>query len=174
MNILRLERAEFSIGTHKLLEGASLTLDAGEKVALIGRNGAGKSTLLTILAGQAQLDDGILWRADNLRVSVLNQTQTEGDDELVYHVVVGGLGGLGHLLERYHETASQPAPDLNVLAGLEADIEAHGGWNVEQRVQTVLSDLQLPGEAKLGDLSGGWRRRAGGRHRHERCCNGCR
>ena len=116
MNILRLSDAEISIGERKLLADASLVLDAGEKVALVGRNGAGKSTLLNVLAGEVQLDDGNFWRADNLRVSVLNQSQAEPVDRSIYDVVVGGLGELGLLLESYHRIAGDSKPDLEALA----------------------------------------------------------
>ncbi len=160
MNILRLSDAEISIGERKLLAGASLVLDAGEKVALVGRNGAGKSTLLNVLAGEVQLDDGSFWRADNLRVSVLNQSQAEPVDRSIYDVVVGGLGELGLLLESYHGIAGDNKPDLEALAEIEAKIDTHGGWNVEQRVTQMLERFSLSGELTLRECSGGMRRRA--------------
>ena len=160
MNILRLSDAEISIGERKLLADASLVLDAGEKVALVGRNGAGKSTLLNVLAGEVQLDDGSFWRADNLRVSVLNQSQAEPVDRSIYDVVVGGLGELGLLLESYHRIAGDNKPDLEALAEIEAKIDTHGGWNVEQRVTQMLERFSLAGELTLRECSGGMRRRA--------------
>ena len=66
VNILRLTGAEVAYGEHQLLSGASWTLQAGEKVALIGRNGAGKTTLLKVLDGTLDLDDGERWAADKL------------------------------------------------------------------------------------------------------------
>ena len=159
MNILRLSDAEVAIGEHKLLNGANFDLEAGEKVALIGRNGAGKSTLLKVLAGAAQVDDGTVWRADHLSVSVLDQTHADADDCSIYHAVVEGLGDLGTLLDTYHRTAMQEPPQLDKLSRLEADIEALGGWNVEQRVNRAIQRLALSPDMTLSACSGGMRRR---------------
>ena len=161
MNLLRLSDAEVAYGDRQLLRQASLVLQSGEKVALVGRNGAGKSTLLKVLAGEVQLDDGSLWRADNLKVSVLAQTVTAAEDDSVYHVVVEGLGELGELLDRYHQTTLQQAErQLESLADIEAGIEALGGWNVEQRVNRVLERMALPADVSMRECSGGMRRRA--------------
>jgi ATP-binding cassette subfamily F protein uup len=161
VNLLRLSDAEVAYGDRQLLRQASLVLQSGEKVALVGRNGAGKSTLLKVLAGEVQLDDGSLWRADNLKVSVLAQTVTAAEDDSVYHVVVEGLGELGELLDRYHQTTLQQAErQLESLADIEAGIEALGGWNVEQRVNRVLERMALPADVSMRECSGGMRRRA--------------
>jgi len=160
MNILRLRDAEIAYGDRKLLDGAELTLQAGEKVALIGRNGAGKSTLLKVLCGAARLDDGTLWTSDQLTVATLAQTVEAAGDQTIYHVVVEGLGALGELLERYHSISQQASNDgLNELARLEAGIESLGGWNVEQRVNQVLQRMGLPADMRMGECSGGLRRR---------------
>jgi ATP-binding cassette subfamily F protein uup len=156
-----LSDAEIAYGERKLLNNASLALQAGEKIALIGRNGAGKSTLLKILAGATQLDDGALWTADNLSVASLDQAVPESGDQTIYHTVVEGLGELGALLDRYHAIAQQSSMQhLDELAGVEAGIEALGGWNIEQRVNRVLDRMALPADARLEECSGGLRRRA--------------
>ncbi len=161
MNILTLSDAEIAYGGRKLLDQASLTLQKGEKIALIGRNGAGKSTLLRILAGATQLDDGTRWTADNLTIATLIQTVPEAGDQTIYHCVVEGLGELGELLDRYHAIAQQSSMQhLDELADVEAGIEALGGWNIEQRVNRVLERMALPADALLKECSGGLRRRA--------------
>ena len=161
MNILTLSDAEIAYGGRKLLDQASLTLQKGEKIALIGRNGAGKSTLLRILAGATQLDDGTRWTADNLTIATLSQTVPEAEDQTIYQCVVEGLGELGELLDRYHAIAQQGSMQLlEGLADVEAEIEALGGWNVEQRVNRVLDRMALPADALLKECSGGVRRRA--------------
>jgi ATP-binding cassette subfamily F protein uup len=163
VSILRLSGAEVAYGDRKLLDDASLVLQAGEKVALIGRNGAGKSTLLKVLSGTAQLDDGTLWTADNLTISTLAQSvpmDQINEDQTIYHVVVDGLGELGGLLERHHTiTQSSSKKELAELPRIEAQIESLGGWNVEQRVTRVLDQMSLPADQLMHDCSGGLRRR---------------
>jgi ATP-binding cassette subfamily F protein uup len=161
VNLLRLTDAEIAYGGRKLLDQASLTLQTGEKIALIGRNGAGKSTLLKILAGTTQLDDGTRWTADNLTVATLSQTVPEVEDQTIYHTVVEGLGELGELLDRYHAIAQQSSMQhLEQLSEVEAGIESLGGWNVEQRVNRVLQRMALPADALMKECSGGLQRRA--------------
>ncbi len=161
MNLLRLSDAEIAYGGRKLLDQASLTLQTGEKIALIGRNGAGKSTLLRILAGTTPLDDGTRWTADNLTVATLSQTIPEVEDQTIYHTVVEGLGELGELLDRYHAIAQQSSMQhLEQLSEVEAGIESLGGWNVEQRVNRVLQRMALPADALMKECSGGLQRRA--------------
>ena len=161
MNLLRLSDAEIAYGGRKLLDQASLTLQTGEKIALIGRNGAGKSTLLKILAGTTQLDDGTRWTADNLTVATLSQTVPEVEDQTIYHTVVEGLGELGELLDRYHAIAQQSSMQhLEQLSEVEAGIESLGGWNVEQRVNRVLQRMALAPDALMTECSGGLQRRA--------------
>jgi len=161
VNLLRLADAEIAYGGRKLLDQASLTLQTGEKIALIGRNGAGKSTLLKILANTTQLDDGTRWTADNLTVATLSQTVPEVEDQTIYHTVVEGLGELGELLDRYHAIAQQSSMQhLEQLSEVEAGIESLGGWNVEQRVNRVLERMALPADALMKECSGGLQRRA--------------
>ena len=161
MHILRLDGAEIAYGARKLLDGASLVLQAGERVALVGRNGAGKSTLLKVLASAATLDDGTLWTADHLTISHLAQSVPDTADETIYQIVVGGLGALGVALEAYHALANNAGNAASgEMARLDAQIETLGGWNVEQRVQRVLDEMALPADLPLADASGGLRRRA--------------
>jgi ATP-binding cassette subfamily F protein uup len=161
VNLLRMARAEVAYGERKLLDRASLVLDSGEKVALIGRNGAGKSTLLKVLAGEILIDDGEIWLDDTLTVSTLAQDVTAAGEQSVYHTVTQGLGELGDLLDRYHHVTQQgTAQALQALGDIEAGIEALGGWNVEQRVTRMLERMALPADVLMADCSGGMQRRA--------------
>ncbi len=72
MTLLRLEQLQLAYGTQVLLNRADLTVEKGERLALVGRNGTGKSTLLKLVAGDIHADDGSIWRAPGLKIGVLS------------------------------------------------------------------------------------------------------
>jgi len=71
MPLVSFDRVSISFGRHALLEQASLQIEAGERVCLIGRNGAGKSTLLKIVGGEVVPDAGEVWRQPRLAIARL-------------------------------------------------------------------------------------------------------
>jgi ATP-binding cassette subfamily F protein uup len=163
MPLLRLTNISIAYGTHALLENADFQLDAGERVGLLGRNGEGKSTLMKIIAGSVHADHGEIWRQPELKLAWLEQAPELPDDVTIYDAVAGGLGELGQWITRYHTLSSAMAHDdgkaLQELGDLQHKLEAHNGWHFQQRVETTLSRLGLPGELKINGLSGGWKRR---------------
>ena len=160
MDLLRLDRAALAFGTHVVLDDVELTLRRGERLGLLGRNGAGKTTLLKVLAGDAELDSGERWVRPGIRMARLEQTLPEGDNTTVYATVAGGLDDVGELIARYHDILASGADmDMQALSNVQQKLEAADGWRLQQRVETVLSQLQLPADERLGALSGGWRRR---------------
>ena len=163
MPLLRLSNISIAYGTHALLKNADVQLDAGERVGLLGRNGEGKSTLMKIIAGNVLPDHGDIWRQPELRLAWLEQSPDLPDDATIYDAVAGGLGELGEWITRYHAlTLSMDYDDdkaLNEMGDLQHKLESHNGWHFQQRVETTLNKLDLPGELKISDLSGGWKRR---------------
>jgi ATP-binding cassette subfamily F protein uup len=160
--ILTLDRVSLAYGHLPLFEDASLRLDAGERICLIGRNGAGKSSLLRLVAGEVPPDGGTVWRAPGVRVARLDQDVPGAANRTVFEEVAAGLGELGALVAEYHRTAMAVAEGhagLDRLGALQHDLEERDGWRLEQRVETVVSRLSLPADRPLGQLSGGWRRR---------------
>jgi ATP-binding cassette subfamily F protein uup len=133
MPLVALDRVSIAYGHLPLLDAASLQIEVKERVAVVGRNGAGKSTLLQIVSGEIAPDAGSVWRQPGLRVARLAQDVPLSAQRPVFDVVSDGLGDLG----------------------------PHGNddWQREQRVRLVLSRLELPGDAIVDTLSGGWRRR---------------
>jgi ATP-binding cassette subfamily F protein uup len=81
----------------------------------------------------------------------------------VHNYVAAGLGELRELIERYERRAGEDLDGggLRELESLQRRIESHGGWNVDQQVDMVLTELDLPATKLLGELSGGWQRRVG-------------
>jgi ATP-binding cassette subfamily F protein uup len=141
MPILSFAGLSFDIGDQPILCRAELTLEPGERVALIGRNGAGKSTLLRILEGELKPDSGEIRAKPGLRISRLAQLLPEVGDETIQEYVALGLSHLQVLLDRYHHrTASHMDENaLKELEELQHRIDTEGGWNLERRIETILS-----------------------------------
>jgi ATP-binding cassette subfamily F protein uup len=148
-----------------LLDNADLQLDVRERIGLIGRNGSGKSSLLRIIAALAHLDEGELWIAPHARIALVAQEPELDPQRSVYDIVALGLGEQGQALADYHHAASLIAEDpenavlIERLNRLQTTIEATGGWTLGNRVDAVLSRLDLPPDVLIGTLSGGWRKR---------------
>jgi ATP-binding cassette subfamily F protein uup len=166
MPYLALEKASLAYGHVALLDHVDFQLDEGERVGLIGRNGGGKSSMLKVLAGQAMLDDGTVWRAPALRICCVSQEPVLDGGATVYDEVARGLGGLCQLLSDYHRLSHQlaePGADhealLAAMQPLQTRLEAEGGWAVQARIEMTIGRLGLNAEARVGDLSGGVRKR---------------
>jgi len=162
MSLIRFEDILLRFGDLTILREAQLTIDAGERVCLIGRNGAGKSTTLNLIIGTLEPDAGEIVRGVNLIVSQLEQTLPEAMDQPVRDVVRSGLTDIERLLTEYQRRSKLEldAQGLRELEALHAKIDAHDGWHIEQRVDETITDLELPTDKKMNELSGGWRRRA--------------
>ncbi len=164
MPLLTLSNVSLAFGYLPLVSDAELRIDAGERIALIGRNGSGKSSLLRVVAGETPPDRGTIWRDPGLRVSRLDQDVPAAGDHTVFDEIASGLGELGSSVSRYHEAAvrlstSGDASDLERLGRLQHELEERDGWRLEQKVEMVISRLSLPADRRLSELSGGWRRR---------------
>ncbi len=160
MPLLRLDKLSLSFGTLVLLDGLNFSISRGAKMGLLGRNGAGKTTLLKVLAGELLPDSGERWVRKEIRISWLRQALPGADDQSVYDVVASGLAETGRLLAEYHHLLqSAETSDLNALSRVQQQLEARDGWLLQQRVESTISQLHLPGDASMAELSGGWRRR---------------
>ncbi|NND59791.1 MAG: ATP-binding cassette domain-containing protein [Gammaproteobacteria bacterium] len=161
MSLVRFDSISLRFGDHHILREASFSLEPGERVCLIGRNGAGKTTLFRLITGELEADEGEQHYRDDLRISELAQSLPQALDQTVRQAVAGGLEKLQSLHRRYRELSDQQLDKagLDELEELHRRIDTAGGWNIEQLVETVISDLHLPAEKSLRDLSGGWQRR---------------
>ncbi len=154
MALLTLSDAHLAFGHLPLLDGASLSLEADEAVALIGRNGSGKSSLLKILAGIDAVDGGVLQVRQGLRRVLVPQEPVFAPGSSVFDAVAEGLSVVRELRRRYE--AHEAGADLDAL---QADIELLDGWTWEQRVDEQLHRLGLNPQAAVDALSGGVRKR---------------
>ncbi len=145
-----------SYSSHTVLDGATLAIQQGDRIGLVGRNGCGKSTFLKILAGEAVGDTGGVTYRRGLVIGYLPQN-FELDDEASVHDNV--LAGAQHTLDLIAEYESIPA-DSHRSAECLDEITHLEGWDLEHRAKTLLSHLHAPeAERIVGSLSGGEKRR---------------
>jgi len=166
MPLVTLDKASLAFGHVALLDHADFQLDEGERVGLIGRNGGGKSSMMRVLAGQGNLDDGLVWRAPTARICYVSQEPVLNADDTVFDAVAQGLGDLHTLLSDYHHVShqlSEPDADVEKLLEemqlLQTQLEAQNGWSIQARIETVIARLDLDADKRVGELSGGQRKR---------------
>jgi ATP-binding cassette subfamily F protein uup len=161
MSLLRFDDIGLEFGDQLILRNAELAIEPGERICLIGRNGAGKSTTLKLIMGTLEADRGEIIAKDDLIVSQLEQSLPEAMDLPVTDVVRSGLTQVETLLREYERRSKLELDKhgLRDLEALHAKIDAHDGWHLEQRVETTVTELSLPFDKKMNELSGGWRRR---------------
>lgn len=165
MPLITLNQASLAFGHHALLDNTDFQLDSNERVGIIGRNGTGKSSLLKVLAGEIKLEDGELWRSHEAKIIYVPQEPCFNPEHTVYETVAEGLGELQDTLIRYHQITQALAesnnPDvlLAELQRLQHHLDEQDGWRLQTNIETIISKLTLPAEAKMQSLSGGWRKR---------------
>ncbi len=164
MALLFLRDVCLSFGAAPLLDRIHFQIEPNERVCIVGRNGEGKSTLLKVLEGIQPVDEGHRIIQDGVRLAKLQQDVPQDMQGSVFDTVAQGLGEIAPLLKAYHQAAQQLQQDntaatLAYLTQLQQQIEARHGWELNQRVETLLSKLDLPAQAEFSQLSGGMKRR---------------
>ena len=161
MTLLRFDQIALEFGEQLILRDADFSIEAGERVCLIGRNGAGKSTTFKLITGEIESDRGDITRKTGLVISSLEQTLPEAMDLPVRDVIRAGLSDVERLLDDYRRRSELDLDKAGLLEleALHAKIDTHDGWHIEQRVNETISDLNLPADKRMNELSGGWRRR---------------
>ena len=163
MNLVNTINLYLSYGDQPLLDNTSLTIETGERICLVGRNGAGKSTLLNIISGQLVPDEGTISYSKNIRIGALQQEVPADMQGSVYDCIAAGIGSLASVFTDWHHLTLEASNDASVLPRLQKlqdIIEANNAWNLENRIATTLSLLDLPSDTPFDQLSGGMKRRA--------------
>jgi ABC transport system ATP-binding/permease protein len=159
MPIFHAKQLSLAFGDVKLLDAIDFSIDAGERIALVGRNGTGKSSLLKIIAGQIKPDDGEAARSATLKLAYVPQEPTFDASQTIFEAVAAGLGQVSKLLIDYHHAlVAAEHGDMEALermGDLQHELETHDGWQVEQRVEAVLARLNLDPDRAIDGLSGG-------------------
>ena len=160
MPLLKLDKVSINFGTHVLLDEVSLILDKGKRLGLLGRNGTGKTTLIRTIGEFVKPDSGERWLRPGTKIAWLDQNLPPATSETVYDVIAGSLAEVGELLKQYHHLTMDFDPNkMNQLESVQEKLEAKDGWSVGQQVDTVISQLNLPADKRMEELSGGWRKR---------------
>ena len=162
MALIVLEKTELAFGHFPLLDRADLSVEAGERIALIGRNGAGKSSLLRAIAGQTQLDDGRIILQTGLKLAVVDQEPKFDADDTVYHAVAAGLHEEHALIDEYETLIASGLHDdasMKRQGELEHELTQADAWGTAHRIEMVLQRLRLAPNTKVGAASGGMKKR---------------
>jgi ABC transport system ATP-binding/permease protein len=154
MALITLQNAQLAYGHVALLDHTDFSLEAQERVGLIGRNGTGKSSMLKILAGLEKPDDGSLQVQSGLRIAYVPQEPLLDLQSTVFEAASVGLSDARDA--RDHYLSGEEGLDLDALQNR---IEALDAWNWEQRVEETLHRLHLNAEDRVGSLSGGNKKR---------------
>lgn len=164
MSVISISNAQLAFGHVALLDHTEFSLEAGERIGLIGRNGTGKSSLLKVIAGLAKLDDGLLSFQQGLRIAYVAQEPEFNPQASVFDTVAAGVSNALELIAQYEQLTSQLGTDddselLEQMQQLQSSIDVVDGWNLENRVQTTLQKLNLDRARLVGTLSGGMKKR---------------
>lgn len=165
MSLINLTNAYLSFSDAPLLDHIDMSIEANERVCLVGRNGAGKSTLLKVLNKEVPLDEGQIIYENNVVVSRLQQDPPRDIQGNVFDFVAEGLKEQAQLLRDYYDLShcielDPSESNLAKLARLQEQLDQQNGWQLDNRIRNVISSLSLDGDALLSSLSGGWLRKA--------------
>jgi ATP-binding cassette subfamily F protein uup len=167
LSLVRINNGSLAYGYTPLLLKADFTIEAGERVCIVGRNGAGKSSLMKVLSGDVLLDEGEFNIATDVKVSRLQQDPPKAEPGTVYSYIAAGLQEVGEKLERYHQLAhdvgsaepQQMERMLKQMERLQDDIDHLNGWQLDSRINQNCELLGLDPDSALTELSGGWQRK---------------
>ena len=161
---ITLRDVSWGLGGAPLIENASLQIEDGQRICLLGRNGAGKSSLLKLIHGTLLADSGDIWRQQGLKTAVLDQEVPTEVKGTIYEVVARSFGELGQSLAEYHRliavSENEHGSELSAeLDQLQHRLDAENGWPLSQQIDQALSRLNLDPALRFRNLSAGMKRR---------------
>ncbi len=148
-------------GNKKVLENINLSFYPDAKIGILGPNGAGKSTLLKIMAGVDKEFTGEAWAAQGATVGYLAQEPKLDETKTVFENVMEGVADKKAILDRYNELMMNYSDETaDEGARLQDEIDSQNLWDLENQVEMAMDALRCPpGDAAVGPLSGGEKRR---------------
>ncbi|MBX3373279.1 MAG: ABC-F family ATP-binding cassette domain-containing protein [Phycisphaeraceae bacterium] len=172
MPLLTLANIQHSYGSRLILDGATLSIEPGEKIGFVGRNGTGKTTLMRVMLGRLTPDRGTLQVQRGARIGYLSQDPEFNLDDTVRDAAEGAFAELHalhvELNELFEQMSSAEGEALDRLlrkqARLEGRMEAAGGYAIDHRIDATLHGLGFTDDQfgqRVGSLSGGQKGRLG-------------
>ena len=167
--LFRLSEAKKSYGGTEVLRGVSFQVNPGEKVGLVGRNGAGKSTVFRLVTGVESADSGDVFKANNLKLGLLDQHVDFGPGETVHTAALSAFKEIHDIeaemrrLEKVMET-DHSDPILDRYSELQLAFDHADGYSYAARAEAILLGLGFTREMwslDTGTLSGGQKNRLG-------------
>ncbi len=164
MALITLRAVNLGFGGPALLEHIDLKIERGERLCLVGRNGTGKSTLMKLIAAEIKADEGEVVYKQGINITRLTQEVPRDLTGTIFDVVADGLGEVGKLLAEFHRISHELAHDtsdrmMKRFEQAQHKLEESGGWEVDQKVTSTLTRMQLDPEMEFSELSGGLKRR---------------
>ncbi|MBD2502831.1 ABC-F family ATP-binding cassette domain-containing protein [Anabaena azotica] len=166
MSIITLQSVKKDFGIKEILKDANFSLDATDKVGLIGTNGSGKSTLLKMIAGLEPVDSGQIITNSGSKIIYLPQQPDLDENHTVLEQIFADSGEQMSLVREYEELSDKLAhypEDSQLMSRLSAvmqRMDATGAWELETNAKIILSQLGITDfDAPIASLSGGYRKR---------------
>ncbi|BAY21937.1 ABC transporter-related protein [Calothrix sp. NIES-2100] len=166
MSIITLQSVKKDFGIKEILKDANFSLDATDKVGLIGTNGSGKSTLLKMIAGLEPVDSGQILVNSGSKVIYLPQQPDLDENRTVLAQIFADSGEHMALVREYEELSDKLAhypEDSQLMSRLSVvmqKMDATGAWELETNAKIILTKLGISDfDAIIGTLSGGYRKR---------------
>src|SRR3990170_370097 len=170
MALISLHEISVAFGGPLLFDELTLHLEAGERVALLGRNGTGKTTLMKVITGQMGVDGGKVIRQQGVEITHLPQEIPADITGSVFDIVASGLGNRGGLIRDYHHVSHQLHTDhspelMRKLERLQTELDHTRGWDISNQVENVIAQMKLDPESDFRNYPEGknaghsWRKR---------------
>ncbi|MEN6447506.1 MAG: ATP-binding cassette domain-containing protein [Syntrophaceae bacterium] len=165
MGLVWVNDVSLSFGGPPLLDGATLQIEPGERIGLVGRNGSGKTTLMRMLHGDLAPDQGEILKSTDVKIAMLPQDVPDDLPGTVYDIVASGGREHVELLMQYHDLTMRMAEEgagqglFGRLEQVQHQLEATGAWNYHQGVRTVIARTGLDENTLFRNMSAGLKRR---------------
>jgi ATP-binding cassette subfamily F protein uup len=164
MALISIQDVSLVLGGQRMFDNISLQVDAGERVALLGRNGVGKTTLMKVVAHQMRVDSGEISYQKGTRVTHLLQEVPVDLTGTIFDIVLSGLPDRVKLLSDLHHLhqrlQTEDTPQLMAqLDRLHAEMDRTHGWETQRQIEDVVSHTQVDPDSRFEQLSGGEKRK---------------